>query len=83
MSSRSGILNTVLFQRITQVFETARMISLVLVEDFKHLLTARRQEEVVEADCVLHDGEHQLAVVGVEDVARRQVDPVRIVQRTT
>ncbi len=66
-----------------EVLETAWVVALMLIQDLKHLLATWRQQEVVQADRVGHDGEHPFAIVGVQDVVRRQVDSARIVQRTT
>src|SRR5918998_1705498 len=56
------------------------MVALVVVvKDLERLGAAGRQEKVVPAHPVLEDREHGVAAVGVENVARREVDGVVVV----
>ena len=52
-----------------------------LVEDAEHFQAAGREEKIVAAHGVLDDRPHRAAPVGVQDVARRDVDGVRVVDR--
>lgn len=66
---------------VNEVGEAAGMCRTVEVgvKQIEGLLTAGREEEVVAATAVGHDGEHRPAPVAVEHVAGGQVDPVGVV----
>src|SRR5262245_5665686 len=51
------------------------------VELDEHLARTWRKREVVAADIILHDGEHRVRAVGIENVVRGEEDAAGIVDR--
>src|SRR6202000_177292 len=68
---------------IAQVSEAALVRFGVPVELAEHLRRTRCEQEIVPPYLVFDDGQHRPATVRVENIARREVDLARVIERAS